>query len=79
MDKILSPKNFSKSDKIRILAEMKTSGKSWEECAEKILLPEMFIQGDDGLIEFGGRRMSIEDFHKLRPYANTVLIKQRDY
>ena len=60
-----------------ILDNVKTSGLSIEECADKYALPPMFIPDDNGRFEHNGETFTAETFEKRYPHRKFITIKSR--
>ena len=58
-----------------ILDNVKTSGRSVEECAADFQLPDIFIPDDSGTFEHDGRTYTVESFKKRYPHRKFVIIK----
>lgn len=60
-----------------ILADVQTTGKCIEECADKYALPPMFIPDDNGRFEHNGETFTAETFEKRYPHRKFITIKSR--
>ena len=60
-----------------ILDNVKTSGRSVEECAADFQLPDIFIPDDSGRFEHNGETFTAETFEKRYPHRKFITIKSR--
>lgn len=71
----------SKETRIKILEEVKTTGKSIEEVADKYAMPPLFVLRDDGSFIYEGEKMTSKEFEKRFPHRRFVTVgskKQQD-
>lgn len=71
----------SKETRILILEEVKTTGKTIEEVADKYAMPPMMFIHDDGSFDYEGQKMTNKDFEKRFPHRRFITIgskKQQD-
>ncbi|OQC43173.1 MAG: hypothetical protein BWX60_01100 [Candidatus Marinimicrobia bacterium ADurb.Bin030] len=61
-----------------ILDDVKTSGLSIEECADKYAMPPQFIVGRGSTFEYNGETMTSEEFQRRFPYRRFVIIRTRE-
>ena len=60
-----------------ILDNVKTSGRSVEECAADFQLPDIFTPDDSGTFEHNGETFTAETFEKRYPHRKFITIKSR--
>lgn len=71
----------SKETRILILEEVKTTGKTIEEVADKYAMPPLFILDDDGTFIYENQKMTNIEFGKRFPHRRFVTVgtkKQQD-
>lgn len=68
----------TKETRILILEEMKTTGKSLEECADRFALPPSFILDDQGFFLYEGQRMTSEEFKKKFPFRRFYVLGTKE-
>jgi hypothetical protein len=68
----------SKQQRLLILQEIKESGLSIGEVADKYAMPPIFIPDDNGLFDYNGELISSEEFSKRFPHRRFVVLKTKD-
>lgn len=66
-----------REQRLMILREVKETGKTIAEVADKYAMPPLFIKADDGMIEYKGEKMTPEQFNAKFPYRRFVTITTR--
>jgi hypothetical protein len=65
----------SREQIVMILKEVKETGKSIEEIADRYSLPPIFIlESKDSLLDYNGEMISQEDFKRRFPFRRFVVI-----
>ena len=67
----------SKEQRLLILKEVKETGKSIGEIADKYAMPPMFVPDEDGTFEYKGERMNSEQFKQRFPHRRFVTISRK--
>jgi hypothetical protein len=62
-----------------ILSDVKTTGKSIEECADAYAMPPLFVPNDKGEFEHEGKRFTSETFAAQYPHRRFTIIKRQKY
>jgi hypothetical protein len=65
-----------KEQRLMILKEVKESGKSIAEVADKYAMPPLFIPDVNGLFDYQGEMITSEEFSKRFPHRRFVIIKR---
>ena len=68
----------SKELRIMILEEVKQTGKSVAEIADRYAMPPQFFLGRGNTFEYGNETMTSEQFQQRFPYRRFVTIRCRD-
>ena len=63
--------------RLMILREVKETGKTIAECADRYAMPPLFIKDDDGTIEYKGEKMLPAEFNKRFPHRRFVTLSTR--
>lgn len=66
-----------KEQRLMILREVKETGKSIAEIADKYAMPPLFFPDENGMIEYKGEKITPEQFHERFPHRRIVLITTR--
>jgi hypothetical protein len=66
-----------REQRLIILKEVKETGLSIQEVADKFAMPPLFIRDDDGKILYKGEKMTSEQFNKKFPHRRFVTIARR--
>jgi len=66
-----------REQRLMILREVKESGLTIAEVADKYAMPPLFIKADDGTIEYKGQKMTPEQFNAKFPHRRFVTIATR--
>ncbi len=66
-----------REQRLMILREVKESGLTIAEVADKYAMPPLFIKADDGTIEYKGQKMTPEQFNAKFPHRRFVTITTR--
>jgi len=59
-----------------ILDNVKTSGRSVEECAADFQLPDIFVPDDSGTFDHEGETYTVETFKKRFPHRKFVIVTE---
>lgn len=68
----------SKEQRLMILKEVKETGKSIAEVADKYAMPPLFIPDENGMIEYKSEKITTEQFRQKFPHRRIVLITTRE-
>jgi hypothetical protein len=77
LTELLSYKPGAETKKM-ILKEVRESGKSIEEVADKFSMPPLFQKDANGMIQYKGEKMTSEQFNEKFPHRRFVTIAGRD-
>jgi len=61
-----------------ILADVQTTGKCIEECADKYAMPPQFIVGRGNTFQYNGETMTSEEFQRRFPYRRFIIVRTRE-
>jgi hypothetical protein len=61
-----------------ILADVQTTGKSIEECADKYAMPPQFFVGRGNTFEYQGETLTAAEFDRRFPYRRFIIIRCKD-
>lgn len=68
----------SKEQRLMILKEVKETGQSIAEVADKYAMPPLFILDDDGTFVYKDEKITKEQFRQKFPHRRIVLITTRE-
>jgi len=66
-----------RQQRLMILKEVKETGKTIAECADKYAMPPLFMKDADGMIEYKGEKMLPAEFNKRFPHRRFVILSTR--
>ena len=66
-----------REQRLMILKEVRESGNSIAEVADKYAMPPLFIKDENGMIEYKGEKMLPTEFNRLFPHRRFVTIGTR--